>query len=250
MRPLSVRGWSRQTSSPDEPQASSLVRWLAAAAGSVVLAAGALMALAATPANAAGTYPSNWLMLTHLVKDCPVHENYPTGGVAPHVWHLHRGAHVGVRYNVNGGLFRDPADGRITYTGMALIQDRHRALHHPKQNPHYGFIDRSCLAKQFPLAPLQGVGKNRQPRTVRFDPIGNGKKGATLTIIGNATLRDAAHAFPTGNLRAHWQDTFIIATSTCVVAKHHTWVHGYAPAAHRWGYVDADHLAGCKLTHP
>lgn len=208
--------------------------------------------VAASPRTAASvaTYPRNWAMPTHLTRACPVYENYPKPGVSTRrAWHLPAGAAVKVRYNVNGGTsYRDPETRRMIVTGWALIQDRHRAEHKPKMNPHYGFIRRSCLAAQLPLPPLTGIGGNRLPRHVHFNPIGSGRKVATLTVTGNATLRDAPRAFPIGNVRSRHHDTFVIGTRHCVVATWGTFVHGYAPAARRWGYVEASHLRGCRLS--
>ncbi len=125
--------------------------------------------------------------------------------------------------------------------------DSHRADHRPKINPHYGFIRRSCLAAQLPLPPLTGVGGNGLTRKVHFNPVGSGRKVTTLRITGNATLRDAPRAFVIGNLRSRYHDTFVIGTQRCTVASRGSFVHGYAPAAHRWGYVEASHLTGCHL---
>ncbi|MET9292596.1 hypothetical protein [Streptomyces sp. NPDC003077] len=179
------------------------------------------------------SYPPNWLMGTHLTRGCAVYENFPMKGVRHRAWHLDRGARVGVRYNVGDR--------------WALVQDRDRASQRPKVNPHYGFVNRSCLAKQLPLPSLQGVGNDGSVRRVDFNPVGDGRKAAHLRVSGHATLRDAVHAFVIGNLRPG--DRFVIGTRTCVVHGPHAYVHGYAPAARRWGYVEATHLPDCHRNH-
>jgi hypothetical protein len=80
---------------------------------------------------------------------------------------------------------------------------------------------------------------------VRFNPIDDGRKVKALHISGHATLRDNVHAFVIGNLRS--RDVFIVGTSRCVVASRRSYVHGYAPAARRWGFVEASHLPGCHI---
>jgi len=91
------------------------------------------------------------------------------------------------------------------------------------------------------------VGGHGTPRHVHFNPVGNGHRVTTLHVTGNPTLRDAPGAFVIGNLRARYHDTFVIGTRHCVVSSHNPWVHGYAPAAHRWGYLEATHLPGCHI---
>jgi hypothetical protein len=172
-------------------------------------------------------------MPTHLTGPCRLHENYPRPGVPNRTWSRSTGADVKVRYNVNGT--------------WALVSDDRRADHNPKINPHYGFIQRSCLAAQLPLPPLTGVGGHGQTRRVHFNPVGAGRKVTALHATGNPTLRDAPGAFVIGNLRARYHDTFVIGTQHCVVSSSNPWVHGYAPAAHRWGYVETSHLPGCHV---
>jgi hypothetical protein len=210
---------------------SNIARTLATAGAA--LAVTSSLAAATSPA-AAGTYPRNWMMPTHLERACDVYTNYPKAGVAARTWPLGAGAHVKVRYNVNGD--------------WALIQDTARANRKPHQiNPHYGFIQRSCLARQLPLPALKGIGYDREPRTVRFNPAGNGRRVKTLHVSGNATMRDAVRAFVIGNLSSAYHDTFVVGTRRCVVASRGSFVHGYAPAARRWGYVQASHLPGCHV---
>ncbi|MGW2312488.1 hypothetical protein [Actinomadura luteofluorescens] len=70
-----------------------------------------------------------------------------------------------------------------------------------------------------------------------------------LRVAGNATIRDAVYAFVIGNLGSRYRGTFVAGTSRCVVKSRGSYVHGYAPAAARWGYVEASHLPGCHVRH-
>jgi hypothetical protein len=178
-------------------------------------------------------YPPNWAKPVHLKRACRLHENYPRPGVPDRTWPRAADAGVKIRYNINGT--------------WALVSDDIRAHHKPKINPHYGFIKRSCLDAQLPLSPLTGVGGHGTTRRVHFNPVANGRRVAMLHVTGNPTLRDRPGAFAIGNLRAKYHDTFVIGTVHCVVSNQHPWVHGYAPAARRWGYVEATHLPGCHI---
>jgi hypothetical protein len=188
-------------------------------------------------------YPVNWRPTARLTRDCVVYWNYPSGSVQRRTRTLHQGDTVNIRYNVNGRAVRDPVDHHITYTGYALVQVKPHTV-----NPHWGFVHRSCLSRQLPLPNKHGVGGHGTPRKLNFNPVGNGRRGgARLHVSGNPTLRDRPRAFVIGNLDASHGDVFLIGSAVCRVASGKSWVHGYAPAAHRWGYVQASHLPGCQM---
>lgn len=220
----------------------------AAALGTTLVAL--LLAFSAAPADASTQYPKNWRPEAKLTRDCSVRWNYPAPGVQLRVTPLKQGAEVSIRYNVSGGSFRDPQTHHLTYTGTALVEVMARANHKPEKiNPHWGFIDRSCLSRQLPLPALSGVGGDGQPRKVDINPDGSAGpgQGASLHITGNATVRDAPRAFVVGNLTSSRHDVFRIDTANCHVGDTADWVHGYAPAARQWGYVQASHLSGCHI---
>jgi hypothetical protein len=48
-------------------------------------------------------------------------------------------------------------------------------------------------------------------------------------------------------LSSRHHDTFVIGAGHCIVASRGSYVHGYAPAARRWGYIEASHLPACQI---
>jgi hypothetical protein len=192
--------------------------------------------LASTPAEAATeyTHPST------LTGECMIHANYPKPGVPDWGWtkptHSPSGAayHVGVRYTVNDS--------------WAMVLDYDRGDATPKVNPHWGFIERSCLTDPYAyhgntrLGHRQGVGGNGQPKEVPLEPA-PGASGKTVQVNGYGTLRSDANSFPIGNVRD--VDIFRITTDTCGRNNPEAWLFGYAPNSGRWGWVQASHLSGC-----
>jgi hypothetical protein len=180
------------------------------------------------------THPST------LTGECMIHANYPQAGVPDWGWikptHSPSGNayHVGVRYTVDDSY--------------AMVLDYNRGDSTPKVNPHWGFIERSCLTDPYAydgstrLGHLRAVGGDGQVKDVTFSPA-PGASGKTIQVNGYGTLRNEPNSFAIGNVRD--VDTFDITTDTCGRNHPEAWLYGYAPNSGRWGWVQASHLSGC-----
>lgn len=184
---------------------------------------------------------------TTLKQTCPIFENYPKAGVPQRSWQKTptkpngQPYHLGVRY---------------TYKGYVLVLD-----HAKGKDPSWGFIDRDCLADPYPRTrgdrgerirqDLRAVGGNMRLRNVPISAAHAGKSKRKLIHLGsNGSLRSEPFSFVIGNLRGPnggaGGDQFYITKRTCGRHGAQSWILGYAPAAGRWGYVQASHLPACR----
>jgi hypothetical protein len=124
-------------------------------------------------------------------------------------------AKVGWRYNVNDR--------------WTLIESWRQAT------PHWGFIERSCLVDP-PQRLLSGHAKGPGWHTINFAPAARPTAG-TRNVHAAATLRDKPSGFVIGNLSAARPFRWTRACST-----NRQWVFGYAPDAHRWGWILASNV--------
>lgn len=198
-------------------------------------------------ARAAGQRKTHYTHATTLKQTCPIYENYPKAGVPLRSWqkatHAPDGRvyHLGVRY---------------AYKGYVLVLD-----HAKGKDPSWGFIDRACLTDPYPRTQgdhgdrvrqdLRAVGGNGRLRDVPISAAHAGKTKRKLLHLGsNGSLRSEPASFVIGNLRGSSAgakgDEFYITTSTCGSHNPQGWILGYAPAAGRWGYVQAGHLPACR----
>ncbi len=194
----------------------------------------ALAAQFGTPAMATTTMETHYTHRTSLQKDCAIHENYPKPGAPVRAWNKSNGQNVGVRY---------------TYNEYAMVLDYSK-----QDRPNWGFIAKSCLRDPSaysqgdhgtPLPDLQAIGGDGRVKTVPVSATHAGGPTGTPIHLGSVgSYRSEPASFVIGNLRAG--DVLYITTATCGHHGPEEWILGYAPAADRWGYVEAMHLPACR----
>jgi hypothetical protein len=193
----------------------------------------ALAAQLGTPAVAAIAADTHYTHRTTLKNDCAIHENYPKQDVPDRAWSKGSGRAVGVRY---------------TYTDYAMVLDYAK-----QDSPNWGFIAKSCLADPSarsqgdsgaPLPDLKAIGGHNEVKDVLVSAAHTGSPTGTPIHLGSVgSFRSEPRSFVIGNLRA--SDALYITTPTCGHHGPEEWILGYAPAAGRWGYVEAMHLPAC-----
>ncbi|MFB9234479.1 hypothetical protein ACFFWC_02825 [Plantactinospora siamensis] len=201
-------------------------------AGLTIGAVTAALAVA-SPASAKPVYTHG----TDLrAESCTAHANYPKGGVPDRTWAIHR------THNPK----RPPVGVRYTRGSYAMVLDHTNA-----GETHWVFVARSCLKDPYAysgttrLGNLRAVGGSGAVKAVPTSAAHQGKRRVkTIHLTSVGTLRSAPQSFAIGNLRGG--DRFEITTATCGHHSAKAWILGYAPAAGRWGYVEALHLPACR----
>ncbi len=199
-----------------------------------------------TPSKGEAKPKPKYVHATTLKTQCKIYENILKAGVPERFWTQPTDYHVGVRYTTP---FIAAPSGTHKYS---LILDTARSKATPQINPHWGFIDQSCLKDPYAysmagqrLPDLQGVDGHGNVKAVALTAAHAGKKQIKLIHADSVgTLRDAPRSFVIGNVRAH--DPFYITTAHCGQHAADTWILGYAPNSERWGYVEASHLPACR----